>query len=298
MTCVGASPAPQHAVRASPLSSRRGIVLVGRRGHLRNEALDHFEVKGTLVTQVSDSDDLAKAFSGDSHGLLGNAVVIVTEPFLPGPLTVLRHHRRARSLTRRYSSLAAAARDQGADQLVVCSTTFLYGDDDGHPLTTVSPVQPRAETVAAWAAEQAAGLFTSLGGRSVVLRFGWVFGLHDPITAQVLSAARNGWRLIDGDPGAWVASLNVAQAATAIDAAIGAPPGTYNVSDSRTVAQAAVNAVLQDVTGAVLHPLYDPYWGPNSTLFGASRRLAEGDFARSTGWLPAGPDLLGHLGRR
>ena len=290
----------QCAPTLSRLEIQKGVVLVGRRGHLRDEAVRHLQAAGTLIARAGETDDLMEALGSQGHHrlLAGAVVVIVTEPFLPGPVTALRYRRRARSLRRRYFSLARAARDQGAEQLVVCSTSFLYGDDNGRPLSPASAVKARPETVAAGAAEEAARLFESLGGRSVVLRFGWVFGTEDPIATQALTAARNGWQIIQGRPGAWVSSISATDAATAVEVATGSPPGTYNVSDGHPVTQAAVNDALQEVAGTALHPLYDPGWGQTSTLFGASRLLADGAFARLTGWHPVGPDLLAHLSGR
>jgi nucleoside-diphosphate-sugar epimerase len=194
-----------------------------------------------------------------------------------------------------YGSLARAARDLGADRLVVCSSAFLYADDGGRPLLASSPVVPGAETVGAHAAEEAARLFTSLGGCSVVLRLGWVFGDCDPMTAKVVSAAQKGWQLIEGRPSSWVAAIASTDAARAIHAALVMPPGTYNVSNGQPVTQGAINAVLEQATGKVLHPLYDASWGESGTLFGASRLLADHRFGELTGWLPTGTDLCHHL---
>lgn len=181
---------------------------------------------------------------------------------------------------------------------MVCSTAFLYSDDGGQPLVSSSPVEPGAETVAAHAAEAAARVFTSLGGRSVILRLGWVFGDHDPMTAKVVSVAQKGWQLIDGQPTSWVAAIASADAATAIHAATDAPPGTYNISDGRPVTQGAINAILEEATGTVLHPLCDDSWGEIGTLFGASRFLTDAHFGQLTGWQPTGTDLRHDLFQR
>ena len=108
------------------------------------------------------------------------------------------------------------AREHGAARVVVLSTVFCYDDDRGLPLQPGSPTLTAAETAPAAAAEQIASLFTSLGGDSVVLRLGWTCGREEAITRQVVSAARRGWRLIDGDPGAWVAMIAEPDAARAV----------------------------------------------------------------------------------
>ena len=227
----------------------------------------------------------------------GAAVVLVAEPYLPGLITTLSHRHRARTLVASYASAARTAHDLSAGQLVVCSTAFLYPDDKGRPLQPTAPTDPRAETVAEHAAERAARVFAALGGRSVILRLGWVFGDHDPITGRVRSAARNGWRLIDGDPAAWVAAISAGDAAGAIHAAADAPPGVYNIADGRPVTQAGINAALQEAAGRS-STRRTTRTGEAGTLFGASRRLDGTSFTEHTGWRPAGPGISQYLRER
>lgn len=278
---------------ASPF---RPVIVVGR-GSLAKQAADQISSLTSDVTMVSDPAQLADTapLRGQPLILEGAAIVVVTEPSPPDIATRLRHRNHARRLEREFASLARHARARGADQLVVSSTAFLYGDDEGAPLTTSSPIDPGAETVAAYAAERAADLFSSLGGRSVLLRFGWVFGDHDPMTARVLSSANKGWQLIDGKPDAWVETVGVSDAATAIAAGLHAPAGIYNVSDGQSVTQAAITAVLEEATADRLHPLYEAAWGEPGLLFGCSRLLAHTDFASRTGWRPVGRDFRSFL---
>ena len=270
------------------------MVLVGP-GGLRDEVANNFRTANfrattAFIAQLDDPDQLTDMFrSGPKKlPLEGAGVVLITEPSLPGLSTWFRYRHRARALSASYALLVRTAREFGASQLVVCSTAFLYADDHGRPLHASSVIEARAETVAAYAAEQSAQLFTSLGGRSVILRLGWVFGDQDPITARVVSAAEKGWQLIEGEPGSWVATISAADAARAVHAATNWPPGIYNVSDGRPVTQAAINAALEEAAGRRLHPLFDPDWGEDSTLFGASRWLARSNFDELRGWRPEG----------
>jgi nucleoside-diphosphate-sugar epimerase len=105
---------------------------------------------------------------------------------------------------------------RGAIRLIVISTVFLYGSDQGRILDPSSPIQEAAETAPAADAERAARLFASLGGESVILRLGWAYGRADGITSRVLAAARRGWQLIDGEPGAWLAMIAETDAADAV----------------------------------------------------------------------------------
>ncbi|MGO9207333.1 MAG: hypothetical protein ACLQBX_14335 [Candidatus Limnocylindrales bacterium] len=276
------------------------IVIVGRPRGLREVAARQLDTVAPGIAQVDHATQLTDIVEGRTGAspLAGTAVVLITEPLLPGLATRLRRRHRARALAAEFVTLARVASDLGADRLVVCSTAFLYSDDGGQPLVSSSPVEPGAETVAAHAAEAAARVFTSLGGRSVILRLGWVFGDHDPMTAKVVSVAQKGWQLIDGQPTSWVAAIASADAATAIHAATDAPPGTYNISDGRPVTQGAINAILEEATGTVLHPLCDDSWGEIGTLFGASRFLTDAHFGQLTGWQPTGTDLRHDLFQR
>jgi hypothetical protein len=112
---------------------------------------------------------LAQASAGLPNG---TTVVFVAEPFLPGVTTRAHFRHRARRLTGDYAEPGRTARHLGARQLVVCSTAFLYPDDRGWPHQPRARVEPRAETVASYAADGAADVFTALGGRLVILRLG------------------------------------------------------------------------------------------------------------------------------
>jgi nucleoside-diphosphate-sugar epimerase len=141
----------------------------------------------------------------------------------------------------------------------------------------------------------------ALGGDSVVLRLGWTCGPREATTRQVLSAARRGWRLIDGDPTARVAMIAEPDAARAVLPALTLPPGIYNVTDGSPVTHGALNARLETALGRDLHTLDDPQWGYGSTLFGSSRRITDRTFSELTGWrphhVPAAEYLVGMLPR-
>lgn len=283
--------------RMLPHSPPGGAVVLGRSTPLREELARSLRTCGLLIDVLDEPSQLAGlAASRPGHAPLGGtAVVLVAEPYLPGFATRARVRHRARTLGAANALLARRARDLGADLLVVCSTAFLYGDDQGHVLDPSAPIDPRPETVAALAVERAARRFFELGGRSVVLRLGWTFGPGDPIADQVITAARKGWRLIDGSPASVVPSVSLIDAATAVVAALGVPAGTYDVADASLPLQGQLNAALEVAAGEILHPLYDWAWGPAGTLFGASRRLDPAPFTSMTGWHPTAADLSTYL---
>jgi hypothetical protein len=242
---------------------------------------------------------LASAAASGGAGLSGATVVFVAVPRPPGLATRLRHRFRAPALAEDFEQAVMGAREHGAARVVVLSTVFRYDDDRGLPLQPGSPTLTAAETAPAAAAEQAARLFAGLGGDSVVLRLGWTCGREEAITRQVVSAARRGWRLIDGDPGAWVAMIAEPDAARAVLPALTVPPGSYDVTDGCPVTQGALNARLETALGRDLRSLDDPHWGYGGALFGPSRRIADRTFGDLTGWrphyVPAAESLAGLL---
>lgn len=281
------------------------VVLIGEPTPLRAAVALRLDTAAALLACVDTPARLAPALSSvaasDGPGVSGVTVVFVTNPRPPGLATRLRHRFRSSALTADFEHAATIAREHGTARIVVLSTVFRCDDDGGLLLDPGSPTLTAAETAHGAAAEQSARLFTSLGGDSVVLRLGWTCGREEAITRQVVSAARRGWRLIDGDSGAWVAMIAETDAARAVLPALTVPPGTYYVTDGCPVTQGALNARLEATLGRELHGLDDPGWGCDGTLFGASRRIADTSFGDLTGWrphyAPAADSLVGSLSR-
>jgi nucleoside-diphosphate-sugar epimerase len=274
-------------------------VLIGPPGPLRfriaGQLHDHAALLRCLDRPAGLAPDLSVRSGLDGAALDGATVVLLTVPQVPRLAGRLRRRPRAQALAAEFSRAATDARRGGAARMIALSTVFRYDDDHDEFLVPGSPLREAAETAAAAAAEEAAHQFSGLGGDSVILRLGWCFGAGDDITDRVLSAARRGWRLIDGDPAAWLALLAPSDAARAVTAALTAAPGTYNVTDGRPVIQAALSDGLGDWAGTELHPLDDPQWGGHGVLFGPSRRIRDTGFTDLTGWRPRVSGAAGHL---
>jgi hypothetical protein len=281
-TCYEPGPPP-----ASARTAR--VVLIGEPTPLRAAVALRLNAAAALLACLDAPADLGPALSAPAvggTGLSGTTLVFVTVPRPPGLATRLWHRFRAPALPADFERAVLEARRQGAGRVVVLSTAFLYDDDRGLPLHPGSPTLTGAETAPAAAAEQAAALFTSLGGDSVVLRLGWTCSRGEAITRRVVAAARRGWQLIDGDPAAWVAMVTEADAARAVLPALAVPPGTYHVTDGCPVTQGLLNTRLETVLGRDLHSLDETGWGGGGTLFGPSRKITDDTFGRLTGWRP------------
>ena len=262
------------------------VVLIGAPSPLRSAVAQQLQASSALLACLDIPARLSCPAVTSGNGLAGATVVFVTLPRLPGLAARLRQRYRGPALAAGFEQAVSAARHHGAARVVVLSTAFRYDDDDGLTLHPGSPTLEAAETAPAAAAERAARLFTSLGGDSVVLRLGWTYGREEAITRRVLAAARRGWRLIDADPGAWVALIAEPDAARAVRPALTVPPGTYNLTDGCPVTQGMLNARLEAALGRPLHSLDELGWGADGTLFGPSRKIADRTFGDLTGWQP------------
>ena len=281
------------------------VLLIGEPSPLRSVVARQLRTDAALLACLDAKSELPPALLpaaiGGGTELAGATVVFVTVPRPPGLATRLRHRFQFPALAAAFSRAVTTARRHGAARVIVLSTVFRYDHDDGGALHPGSPTLAAAETSLAAAAERAARLFTSLGGDSVVLRLGWTYSREEAITRRVLAAARRGWRLIDGDPGAWVAMIAERDAARAVRAALTVPPGIYNVTDGFPVAQGMLNVRLEAALGRTLHSLDDLGWDYDGILFGPSRRIADRTFGDLTGWQPqvtaAAESLAGLLSR-
>ncbi len=266
------------------------VLLIGEPSPLRSAVARQLRTNTALLACLDAKSELPPALLSAAIGgqtePAGATVVFVTVPRPPGLATRLRHRFQAPALAAAFSRAVTTARRHGAARVIVLSTAFRYDHDDGGLLHPGSPTLAAAETSLAAAAERAARLFTGLGGDSVVLRLGWTYSREEAITRRVLVAARRGWRLIDGDPGAWVAMIAEPDAARAVRPAFTVPPGIYNVTDGFPVTQGMLNARLETALGRTLHSLDDLGWDYDGILFGPSRRIADRRFGDLTGWQP------------
>lgn len=300
LTPAGPSPAGTVVPPQIPPDAAR-VVLVAVPSPLRSAVARTLRVRTALVACLDSPRHLPHILSADTHtgtgtGIAvsgttfeGATVVFATVPQPPRPFGRRQpSRRRTSSLATDFEQAATTARSRGAARVIVLSTVFRYCGSS-QPLTSDSPTTPASETEFAAAAEHAAHVFTDLGGDSVILRLGWAYDRGETITNRVLTAARRGWQLIDGDPTAWLSTIAQPDAASAVPFALSIPAGTYNVTDGHPCTQAALNARLTSAAGSTLHPLGEPRWGRGGILFGQSRRIADATFSDLTGWQPRLP---------
>jgi nucleoside-diphosphate-sugar epimerase len=144
------------------------------------------------------------------------------------------------------------------------------------------------------AAEANAARFSGSGGVGVVLRFGWFYGPTSTHSQQFLRLARRHVCIQMGRADSYVSSIHLADAGSAVVAALNVPSGTYNIVDNApltkreyadAIARAAGKKVWLYAPGPAAHLL-----GDQLTSLTRSLRVSNMRFRAATGWNPVFDD--------
>ena len=204
-------------------------------------------------------------------------------------------HNRLR--TEATANLVDAARINGVTRFVKESITFVYPDCADRWITeSVAPDPGLVALAPTLEGEQRALSFAGGSDRTaVVLRFGLFYGGADNrATEEMLQLAR--WRMstIAGSPSAYLSSVHVDDAASAVFAALAAPTAIFNVVDDEPLVRrdhlAAISAAyglgrLRTIPSAVLRLAA----GRSAAALVASQRVSNEQFRTATGWAPRYP---------
>ena len=179
--------------------------------------------------------------------------------------------------------IALAAQVAGARRLVQESLAFVYADGGDAWLDEDAPVVGGSTTSTALIAEANA---RELFADTVVLRFGLFIGPDSGLTLSDVEAARAGISPSLGRRDAYLSTVWLDDAATAVVAALGAPAGTYNVADEDPPTRGEIDAALAAVVGRnALRPALDevpPVFEPVAR----SQRISSRRLREATGWRP------------
>jgi nucleoside-diphosphate-sugar epimerase len=142
------------------------------------------------------------------------------------------------------------------------------------------------------AAESHAQRMCAAGNDAVVLRFGMFYGFDTSHTRLQLKSARRGISPFPGPKDTYQTFIHIDDAASAVVAALKAPSGTYNVTESEPMtrgdATAALGAALDRRPGWSI-PGITKVGGSKTEYFGRSIRVSNKRFREATGWTPAYP---------
>jgi nucleoside-diphosphate-sugar epimerase/uncharacterized protein YjeT (DUF2065 family) len=196
-------------------------------------------------------------------------------------------------------NLVDAALARGAGVFVYPSFAFVYPDSGDAWIDAVStPVAPTDILLSTIAAEREVARFAESGGRGISLRLGALYGSDLPSTREQLQLARRGISVFDSPPNAFMPTLWIGDATSALVAALDrAPSGLFDVVDDEPVRQRQLKIALAQAAGR-RRTLSLPSWivrmmaGPAAELFTRSLRISNRRFRDATGWAPQVPDAI------
>lgn len=199
---------------------------------------------------------------------------------------------RLRSTATRYLVDAAIRND--VDRFIQQSIAFVYADGGDDWLDESATIEPVWEVLnSALDAEREVRRFRSADRTGVVLRLARLYG-PGAASHDYIESVRSRSLPVIGKGANYVSSIHVADAATALAAAITAPDGVYNIGDDTPMRSGESLRALAGALSAP-EPRRIPGWLASLALRGAARmltvshRVKNEAFKLATGWKPAYP---------
>ena len=243
---------------------------------------------GAAAVEVSifDRTALAEAFHG--HDAVINLATSLPSPqrfVLDSAWTECLRIRTEGSAAINDASLAA-----GVGRVVQESVAMIYPDSGDRWIDEADPVDHYPIAAGNHAAEANARRFGHSGRDVVVLRFGLFYGHGAAHSEQIMDLARRHIVFQVGRPHGYVSSIHLADAASAVVAALEAPGGTYNVVDDHPVTKRQHTKALTDAVG-ISRALIGPgraalLLGDRTTSMTRSLRVSNRRFRAATDWSP------------
>jgi nucleoside-diphosphate-sugar epimerase len=230
----------------------------------------------TVAPDVFDEASLRRAFDGAD-----TVVNLLTH--IPGTDRMADEsawEQNDRLRTEASAAIARAALAAGVRLLVQESIAFVYADGGDAWLDEDAPTIGGGVTTTALTAER--NVRELFDGTTVVLRFGLFMGPDSGFTRAALDAARAGESAALGPPAAYRPVLWLEDAAAAIEAALRAPAGIYNVADADPATNGEIDAALAAAVGLEALAPVTPGDGP----LARSQRVSIRRLRAATGWAP------------
>ncbi|MDQ6837916.1 MAG: NAD(P)-dependent oxidoreductase [Actinomycetota bacterium] len=188
------------------------------------------------------------------------------------------------------AAVVDAALAAGVSRLVKESVSMFYPDRAQTWIDEDVPTDSYPIALANIAAEVNAKRFGEAGRTAVVLRFGVFYGPGAAHSEVMLAQARHHIGFVLGSPDSYISSIHVADAASAVTAALHAPAGTYNVVDDEPLTKRDYAAALAAATGKTMW-LRGPgrgalIFGDRVTSLTRSLRVSNRRFREATCWAP------------
>ena len=193
------------------------------------------------------------------------------------------------------AALVDAVLAAGVGRFVQESFAPVYEDGGDRWIDERWPLRPAPYNRTVLDAERSAERFGAAGGAGVALRFGAFYGGDSRVLHEMARMVARGWAPLPGERGAFISSVSHDDAAAAVVAALGAPGGTYNVTDDEPVGRGEWADSLADALG-VARPKPLPRWmarlgGSTMELLSRSQRISNAKLRAATGWAPRWPSV-------
>jgi nucleoside-diphosphate-sugar epimerase len=241
-----------------------------------------------VVVDLFDRDAVVEAVEGSDAivHLATNVPSLSKMGFLPAWKT----HNRLRTEATRH--LLDAARIHGIRRFVKESITFTYPDRGAEWIDeSVMPDEGAKALRPTLDGERLVLAYRGSVGDGVVLRFGLFYGPDNRSTDEVLRLALLHAAPTVGRSDAYLSSIHVDDAASAVLAALGAPAGLYNVVDDQPLTRREYTDAFAEAFGLPhlrLAPsgMVRTVGGKNARALTASQRVSNRRFREATGWRP------------
>jgi nucleoside-diphosphate-sugar epimerase len=249
------------------------------------------EGEGARPVEASlfDIAELTDAFAGqDAVANLATAI-----PPTKHALKASAWETNNRIRTEGSAAIVDAALSAGVRRIVQESICFTYRDGGDNWIDESAPIDPPPGIDAVAAAEANANRFTEAARIGVVLRFGFFYGTGSAHTEEFIRLARRRIGPVAGDPHAYQSSIHLADAASAVVAALDAPAGIYNVVDDEPLTKKEYASAVGAAVGK--HPWirfpgrFARVAGKTSDMLTRSQRVSNAKFKEATGWSPKYP---------
>ena len=246
---------------------------------------------GRTMRGLLDVDRMAALMAGCD-------VTLHLSPAAPPPFSAAAWNRDWRlhdlTLTVGVQRMLQAARRAGVRRVVAQSASLVYADQGEDWITEGSPVCVTTATEPASEAELAVQEFAAEACHTgVILRMGQLVG-DCSHTQESLRKAARGKAVAVGQPEGYVHLIHSDDVGPAIEAALTAGSGVYNVGAEPVrrgeLADRLAAAVGRD-RGAFLGPLRRRLGGGRIEPLQRSLRVSSHSFTSATGWMPARSSL-------
>jgi nucleoside-diphosphate-sugar epimerase len=242
-----------------------------------------------VVVSMFDVEALTSACAG--HDAVANLATAI--PPTKDALRASAWEANTRIRTEGSTAVVDAALAAGVPRLIQESICFTYADGGDRWLDETEPISPPPGIDAVAVAEANANRFTDAGRIGVVLRFGFFYGAASAHTEEFIRFARRHIGPVAGRPHAYQSSIHLADAASAVVAALAAPAGTYNVVDDEPLTKKeyarAVGAAVGKRPWIDFPGRFAGVIGNRAEMLTRSQRVTNAKFKEATGWSPRYP---------